>query len=331
MLNQHNRYESLVGNGKQSNFYEKSFTCEGFKMVKPKRKVSKVAIVVTTHTMCFNCYCHQTKATIKPYQRMTKRRKAVRYKNRGDFPSRYRFENEHQSDQLQEHIIVTDWNFSATITSSFNSLFPPFFHSKSGDSSGSRQIRNTPDWSDNAVSGDHLWVPTSVSGDCCYIGDNDCTVSIEFLNLLKPLMWQSYYTAHSIFFRGVKHANKISIETSLRAFSSMPEKLNRLYPSVNLHIFALSDWKSFSTMLKGFKGKRLKVYGWELCIQPHWMLRKSDFSINFGCLWQALVAAHKIVIKSFHFYRFHGAVEFYDLHRRKTFKALTMMSFQQFT
>jgi hypothetical protein len=48
---------------------------------------------------------------------------------------------------------------------------------KPGDSSGTRQIRNTPDWSENAVSGDHLWVPTSVSGDCCYIGDNDCTVS----------------------------------------------------------------------------------------------------------------------------------------------------------
>ncbi|XP_055526255.1 eye-specific diacylglycerol kinase isoform X2 [Wyeomyia smithii] len=38
-----------------------------------------------------------------------------------------------------------------------------------------RQIRCTPDWSENAVSGDHLWVATSVSGDCCYLGDNDCT------------------------------------------------------------------------------------------------------------------------------------------------------------
>ncbi|XP_035897196.1 eye-specific diacylglycerol kinase isoform X2 [Anopheles stephensi] len=43
-----------------------------------------------------------------------------------------------------------------------------------GDPHG-RQIRCTPDWSENAVSGDHLWVPTSVSGDCCYVGDNDCT------------------------------------------------------------------------------------------------------------------------------------------------------------
>ncbi|XP_055625331.1 eye-specific diacylglycerol kinase isoform X2 [Toxorhynchites rutilus septentrionalis] len=44
----------------------------------------------------------------------------------------------------------------------------------SGDTHG-RQIRCTPDWSEDAVSGDHLWVSTSVSGDCCYLGDNDCT------------------------------------------------------------------------------------------------------------------------------------------------------------
>lgn len=58
---------------------------------------------------------------------------------------------------------------------------------KSGDSSGSRQIRNTPDWSDNAVSGDHLWIPTSVSGDCCYVGDSDCTVSsLNLFSLVFP-------------------------------------------------------------------------------------------------------------------------------------------------
>lgn len=58
------------------------------------------------------------------------------------------------------------------------------FNSKSvgGDPSG-RQIRCTPDWSENAVAGDHLWVPTSVSNDCCYVGDNDCTVSIQIFIL----------------------------------------------------------------------------------------------------------------------------------------------------
>lgn len=40
-----------------------------------------------------------------------------------------------------------------------------------------RQIRSTPDWSETAVIGDHLWIPTSVSGDFCYAGDADCTVS----------------------------------------------------------------------------------------------------------------------------------------------------------
>lgn len=70
--------------------------------------------------------------------------------------------------------------------------FTLHFHRKSGDSSGSRQIRNTPDWSDNAVAGDHLWVPTSVSGDCCYVGDNDCTVSSSTFN---PSMCVCYFPA----------------------------------------------------------------------------------------------------------------------------------------
>ncbi|XP_069355194.1 eye-specific diacylglycerol kinase isoform X13 [Maniola hyperantus] len=39
---------------------------------------------------------------------------------------------------------------------------------------GARVIRSTPDWSDTAISGEHLWAPTSVSGDCCYVGDTEC-------------------------------------------------------------------------------------------------------------------------------------------------------------
>ncbi|XP_045763383.1 eye-specific diacylglycerol kinase isoform X10 [Maniola jurtina] len=39
---------------------------------------------------------------------------------------------------------------------------------------GARVIRSTPDWSDAAISGEHLWAPTSVSGDCCYVGDTEC-------------------------------------------------------------------------------------------------------------------------------------------------------------
>ncbi|KAJ2950599.1 hypothetical protein O0L34_g8850 [Tuta absoluta] len=53
------------------------------------------------------------------------------------------------------------------------------FHTvkRSGDGGGARVLRSTPDWSDAAISGEHLWSPTSVSGDCCYVGDAECQVS----------------------------------------------------------------------------------------------------------------------------------------------------------
>jgi hypothetical protein len=30
---------------------------------------------------------------------------------------------------------------------------------------------------ENTVNGEHLWVDTSVSGDFCYVGETECTVS----------------------------------------------------------------------------------------------------------------------------------------------------------
>uniref|UniRef100_A0A8D8M3J0 Diacylglycerol kinase n=1 Tax=Cacopsylla melanoneura TaxID=428564 RepID=A0A8D8M3J0_9HEMI len=44
-----------------------------------------------------------------------------------------------------------------------------------GSDGTSRQIRQTPDWGDSALNGDHLWVPTNASGDMCYVADADCT------------------------------------------------------------------------------------------------------------------------------------------------------------
>jgi len=31
---------------------------------------------------------------------------------------------------------------------------------------------------ENATSGEHLWVDTSISGDFCYVGESECTVYI---------------------------------------------------------------------------------------------------------------------------------------------------------
>lgn len=51
-------------------------------------------------------------------------------------------------------------------------------HRNSVSETQQRQPRQTPDWGENAVAGDHLWSPTSISGDFCYVGDTECTVRI---------------------------------------------------------------------------------------------------------------------------------------------------------
>jgi len=53
----------------------------------------------------------------------------------------------------------------------------------SSDASEQRVLRSTPDWSETANNSEHLWVPTSASGDFCYVGESDCTVSTECLVL----------------------------------------------------------------------------------------------------------------------------------------------------
>lgn len=40
-----------------------------------------------------------------------------------------------------------------------------------------RKISQSPDWSEDALACDHLWMPTSISGDFCCTGDTDCLVS----------------------------------------------------------------------------------------------------------------------------------------------------------
>ncbi|CAD6239207.1 GSCOCG00008640001-RA-CDS [Cotesia congregata] len=57
--------------------------------------------------------------------------------------------------------------------------------SDSGASS-SRELRSTPDWSSEAINGEHLWVPTAASGEFCYA--NDCSVDGEACRVLPSIM-----------------------------------------------------------------------------------------------------------------------------------------------
>ncbi|KAM6311900.1 diacylglycerol kinase zeta isoform 2-T2 [Aegotheles albertisi] len=50
-------------------------------------------------------------------------------------------------------------------------------------SDSERQIRSTVDWSETAIYGEHIWFETSVSGDFCYVGEQNCMAKL----LQKPL------------------------------------------------------------------------------------------------------------------------------------------------
>ncbi|XP_075281887.1 diacylglycerol kinase zeta isoform X3 [Opisthocomus hoazin] len=50
-------------------------------------------------------------------------------------------------------------------------------------SDSERQIRSTVDWSETAVYGEHIWFEANVSGDFCYVGEQNCMAKL----LQKPL------------------------------------------------------------------------------------------------------------------------------------------------
>lgn len=52
-----------------------------------------------------------------------------------------------------------------------------------GENGEQRVLRSTPDWTDSAINADHLWIPTSASGDLCYVPESECTVSLAFILL----------------------------------------------------------------------------------------------------------------------------------------------------
>ncbi|XP_063636140.1 diacylglycerol kinase zeta-like [Cydia splendana] len=42
------------------------------------------------------------------------------------------------------------------------------------EAGGARVLRTTPDWGEGAVSGEHLWMASTVSGESCYLGEAEC-------------------------------------------------------------------------------------------------------------------------------------------------------------
>lgn len=78
-----------------------------------------------------------------------------------------------EGGNVQEKLVVVE--FFLLMISSF--LFDYRKVVSGNEVTGERSLRATPDWSEMALNGDHLWGATSASGDFCYVGENDCTVS----------------------------------------------------------------------------------------------------------------------------------------------------------
>ncbi|XP_076334675.1 diacylglycerol kinase zeta-like [Tachypleus tridentatus] len=62
----------------------------------------------------------------------------------------------------------------------------------STDDGDTRTLQSTPDWSEAANTGDHIWVSTSASSDLCYVGENDC--SKQGLRVRCPACKMSLHT-----------------------------------------------------------------------------------------------------------------------------------------
>ncbi|XP_029438924.1 LOW QUALITY PROTEIN: diacylglycerol kinase zeta [Rhinatrema bivittatum] len=46
-------------------------------------------------------------------------------------------------------------------------------------SDSERVIRSTVDWSENALYGEHIWFETNMSGDFCYVGEQNCMAKVQ--------------------------------------------------------------------------------------------------------------------------------------------------------
>lgn len=68
------------------------------------------------------------------------------------------------------------------------------------DRNEARKISQVPDWSDTAQAGDHLWQPTSISGDFCYVGESECSVrhDVVFLCLFSIFFFHRAPINHNL-------------------------------------------------------------------------------------------------------------------------------------
>ncbi|GCB71128.1 hypothetical protein scyTo_0008770 [Scyliorhinus torazame] len=73
---------------------------------------------------------------------------------------------------------VTDLSQKAILRSGLQHLAPEQAPSPILKNGPTREMRTSPDWTESAIHGDHVWLETNVSGDYCYLGEENCLVKI---------------------------------------------------------------------------------------------------------------------------------------------------------
>ncbi|XP_068133962.1 diacylglycerol kinase iota isoform X4 [Hyperolius riggenbachi] len=83
------------------------------------------------------------------------------------------------SESSEEEMGDNEQTRKAISRSGLQHLAPVHCHSLSISNGPLKEPRTTLDWTENAVNGEHLWQETNVSGDLCYLGEDNCQVKFS--------------------------------------------------------------------------------------------------------------------------------------------------------
>ncbi|XP_069619311.1 diacylglycerol kinase iota isoform X7 [Ranitomeya imitator] len=83
------------------------------------------------------------------------------------------------SSDSSEEVGVDEFSRKAISRSGLQHLAPVHCPTLSISNGPLKEPRTSLDWTENAVNGEHLWQETNVSGDLCYLGEENCQVKFS--------------------------------------------------------------------------------------------------------------------------------------------------------
>ncbi|XP_073525223.1 uncharacterized protein, partial [Phyllobates terribilis] len=83
------------------------------------------------------------------------------------------------SSDSSEEVGVDGFSRKAISRSGLQHLAPVHCPTLSVSNGPLKEPRTSLDWTENAVNGEHLWQETNVSGDLCYLGEENCQVKFS--------------------------------------------------------------------------------------------------------------------------------------------------------